>query len=97
MSNNRKNRSMTPQDKQLLDEMLRGVRAEIKANHELMMLQLGQILEQTKKTNGRVTKLELETGIGRWFERKPIRFTLLFILFLLLSVEGVRSLAMNFL
>jgi len=97
MSNNRKHRSMTPQDKQLLDEMLRGVRAEIKANHELMMLQLGQILEQTKKTNGRVTKLELETGIGRWFERKPIRFTLLFILFLLLSVEGVRSLAMNFL
>ena len=97
MSNNRKHSSMTPQDKQLLDEMLRGVRAEIKANHELMMLQLGQILEQTKKTNGRVTKLELETGIGRWFERKPIRFTLLFILFLLLSVEGVRSLAMNFL
>ena len=97
MSNRRKNNVMTPQDKQLIDEMMKGIRAEIRSNYELQRIQLNQILEQTKKTNGRVTKIELETGIGRWFERKPIRFTLLFIFFLALSVEGVRSLIQGFL
>jgi hypothetical protein len=82
---------MTPQDKQLIDEMIRGIRAEISSRDEVIMLHLTQILEQTKKTNGRVSKLELETGISRWFERKPIRFTLFVIFFLALSVEGIRS------
>lgn len=37
-------------------------------NHEKF---LRKILEQTKKTNWRVTKLEEETRIARWFTRNP--------------------------
>lgn len=65
---------MNKDDSCLIDEMFRGVRAEIKAKDDIIMLKLEQILEQTTKTNGRVTKLEEQTAIGRWFERNPRRF-----------------------
>lgn len=82
---------MTYSDKELIDEMVRGLRAEIRANNDIIMLQLGQIIDQTTKTNSRVTKLEDETGIGRWFERKPKRFFILLIIVAFFSMEGISS------
>lgn len=82
---------MTKDDKQLLDEMIKGVNARIDSTHEIVMLQLEQILEQTKKTNGRVTKLEQETTFWRWFERKPVRFVAAVIFIIILSIENIRE------
>lgn len=46
--------------KETIDEKFRGVYSRIDANNETTHILLKQILEQTQKTNGRVTKLESE-------------------------------------
>jgi len=79
---------MNKDDRCLIDEMLKGVRAEIKAKDDIIMMKLEQILAETRKTNGRVTALEEQTSIVRWFERNPKRFTLIAFFMLLLSAKG---------
>lgn len=76
-------------DRELVDLMLQGVRAEIKAKDEIIMLKLNQIINQTTKMSSRVTKIEEQTAIGRWFERSPARFAVVgIILFFLASIGG---------
>lgn len=54
---------MTNEDlKELFEEKFKRVYAEISSNAEIAQQMLNQILEQTKKTNGRVNKLEEETA-----------------------------------
>lgn len=96
MSNKRKYRGMTPQDDRLIEEIVKRIEDRISNNDESINRRLQQILEQTTKTNGRVSKIEQETAIGRWFERKPVRFILILIIFLMLSAEGMRSIIQSF-
>ena len=79
---------MNKDDRCLIDEMFKGVRAEIKAKDDIIMMKLEQILAETRKTNGRVTALEEQTSIVRWFERNPKRFALIAFFMLLLSAKG---------
>lgn len=83
--------SMTESERALIDEITRGLRAELRANNEYIMLQLNQILTQTKETAKRVDKIEAETGIGRWFERNPVRFLILILGMALIGIEGLTS------
>ena len=80
---------MNKSDRELIDEMFRGVRAEIKAKDDLIMLRLNQILNQGDSASTRIAALENQTSIIRWFERNPKRFMALgIILFFLASVGG---------
>lgn len=65
-------RIMTKEDRELIEEKFKGIKAEIKANHDMQMLKLESIYDQALKTNGRVTDIEKETRIVRLFEKKPI-------------------------
>ncbi len=67
-------------DKELIEEKFRGVYSRLDSNNEIMHVELKEISnllklthEQACKTNGRVTKLEKETGLIRWLTNKPIR------------------------
>lgn len=62
---------MSPVDKELIDEKLKNVRAEILANHTETKLLLEKILEQATRTNGRVTLLETETRFVRNLTKYP--------------------------
>lgn len=84
-------------DRELIDEMMKGIRAEIKAKDDIIMLRLGQILEQTTKTNGRVSNIEAETAIWRWFERHPARFIAVWVVIISLSAIGGIELALTIL
>ena len=86
---------MTPAERQLIDEQFKTLRAEWRADIESIMTELGHIKEQTKRTNGRVTKLEQETNVGRWFERKPQRFGLLVMFLIVLYHDSVREMLLN--
>ena len=79
---------MTKEERELINQQFATLRAEIRGENEVIMLMLAQIKVQTEKTNGRVSKLEEQTAIGRWFERNPKRFVAVFIMFLILSAKG---------
>lgn len=49
---------MTQDEKDLIEEKLRSLHIQINAEFETAHSKLNDIFEQTKKTNGRVTKLE---------------------------------------
>lgn len=88
--------SMTKEDKEIIDLKFKGLKAEIRTNHDmemqkieanhgLQMQKLENILNQAMNTNGRVTKVEKETRTVRFFARQPIMLILVIIgiLFLL--------------
>ena len=67
-------------DKELIDEKFRGVYSRLDSNNELMHVELKGISdllklthEQACRTNGRVTRLESETGLIRWLTNKTVR------------------------
>lgn len=78
---------MTKEERELINQQFATLRAEIRGENEVIMLMLAQIKVQTEKTNGRVTKLEEQTAIGRWFERNPKRFILLIVAVTVLSTK----------
>ena len=65
------NSYLSPIDKELIEEKFKNVRAEINSNHVETTLLLKQILEQAKRTNGRVTVLEEETRFMRNITKYP--------------------------
>ena len=75
---------MNPQDRELIDIKFTHISGVMQANHDAIMSELKHIKEQTDKTNGRVTALEKETKVSRFFERRPI--------FLILVVVGMIAL-----
>jgi hypothetical protein len=54
-----------------IEDLGTSIRGEIRANNELIQMQLQKILDQTVKTNGRVTKLEEETKVWRFAQQNP--------------------------
>jgi hypothetical protein len=66
------NEARSNEARELIDEKFKGVHARIDASHDIIMLELRAIKEQTMKTNGRVTCLENETKFTRMMERRPV-------------------------
>jgi hypothetical protein len=65
------NSNLSPIDKELIEEKFKNVRAEINSNHMETTMLLKQILDQAKRTNGRVTVLEEETRFARNITKYP--------------------------
>lgn len=82
---------MASDEMQLINEQFKTLRAEWRADISVIMRDITYIKDQTTRTNGRVTKLEAETGIGRWFERKPARFALIIMFFLAMYQDELRE------
>jgi hypothetical protein len=55
-----------------------------------------QILEQAKKTNGRVTKLE-KISIGMWIACHPVRFAMFCMVFMGVVISDIRHPLVSFL
>ncbi len=77
---------MQKAERELIDEKFKGVIAMIKTNndvfdlyHKELLVSQKKILDQTIITNGRVTNLEKQTKIIRFFEAHP-KITVLVIL-----------------
>ena len=73
---------MRKEDKEYMDMFAQGIRAEIRAGHELQDL----IYKEVKKTNGRVSCIEQGTTFIRWVERHPLASFLIGMAFLVLLV-----------
>ncbi|HLE06783.1 MAG TPA: hypothetical protein VI790_05485 [Candidatus Nanoarchaeia archaeon] len=68
---------MKPEERELIEEKFKGVYLHQESNFNLINEKLSHILEQTTKTNGRVTNLELETKTLRFFSKKPVYIILI--------------------
>jgi hypothetical protein len=77
---------MNAGDKELIEEKFKGVYLHQTANFDSISNKLEQILEQTKLTNGRVTKLEVQLRVVRFFSTNP-KITLLTFLGILFIVS----------
>lgn len=99
--------SLNENEKELIELKLTGIRGEMQANNEVMLLKLDQILEQTKKTNGRVNKhdeelekqhekmdsIERKIAVFDYFSKRPILLVLIGLgLVVLFNLEGFSSL-----
>ncbi len=90
---------MTQQDKDYLDLMCKGLRAEIKSIsdfHELKFCQviepkLDEIIEHQKESNGKLLTVDKETKFAQWVQSHPKLSTTFFIL----SICGI-VIAVNF-
>ena len=88
-----------------IKEKFSGIYARMAANNDIQNLQHSQILEkldlihsETKKTNGRVTKLEKEISIVRFFSSHPKLTIFIFVLLLsLLYNKPIYELIINIL
>ena len=58
---------------------------EVQKHHTV----LNEILEQTKKTNGRVTVLE-KKSIGVWIANHPFKFTVFVLVFVSIVISDLR-------
>lgn len=73
---------MTPTEHELLEQKIKGVYQKMDDNNTLILFKLERILEQTTRTNGRVTKIEDErdkekiekASLGYWLMGNPYRF-----------------------
>lgn len=67
---------MNPVDKELIEEKFKNVYLSIEKNHNETTILLEKILEQTLKTNGRVTEIEDHYVVKEDFlkERKETHF-----------------------
>ena len=59
---------MRKEDKEYMDLFATGIRAEIRAGHEIQNM----IFDEVKKTNGRVSCVEKETTFVRGVNRHPL-------------------------
>lgn len=57
---------------------------------------LHQILEQTMRTNGRVTKLEA-TSVGMWISNNPFKFAMCVLVFISVVISDIRHPLIDFL
>ncbi|HAN19617.1 MAG: hypothetical protein A2X13_14745 [Bacteroidetes bacterium GWC2_33_15] len=76
---------MKQEERELIEEKFRGVYLHQENNFNLINEKLSHILEQTTKTNGRVTVLECETKSVRFFSKKPLFFVLILLGLMLLA------------
>ena len=76
---------MQKAERELIEEKFKGVYLHQQANFDLIGEKLEQIHQQTLLTNGRVTKLESQTKVIRFFEQKPFFFILIVLGFLFLA------------
>lgn len=67
---------MQKEEKELIEEKFKGVYLHQQSNFDFINEKLEQIYKQTQMTNGRVTTLECQTKIVRFFESKPIMLLL---------------------
>ena len=63
---------MQKAERELIEEKFKGVHALLQANFDVVNSELAHIKEQTTKTNGRLTCVEAETRVVRFFSKKPI-------------------------
>lgn len=81
---------MTKPERELIEAKISGIYAKIDSNHKIVSMQLDRILEQTTKTNGRVSELEDQTQFVRFFEKRPFLLGLLTVGFLIyLGITGL--------
>ena len=72
---------------------IRGLIAQSEANAYIMMQKLEMILEQTKRTNGRVSQLESDTDFIRLMKKYKWMFGLLLIgLYVLIKMVDLEQL-----
>ena len=62
---------MRKDDKDYLDEVARGIRAEIKASSDMLNYCLQDIIKRQDVTNNRIYKIEASTRIARWVQAHP--------------------------
>ena len=63
---------MQKAERELIEEKFKGVYLHQQSNFDLMSEKLDQIHKQTLLTNGRVSKVECETKVVRFFESNKI-------------------------
>jgi hypothetical protein len=76
--------AMTPMEHELLEQKFKGVYQKMDDNNTLILFKLERILEQTTRTNGRVSKIEEErdkekierASLGYWLMSNPYRFVI---------------------
>lgn len=98
-----KNEEVLSQIKELIELQNKGLKAEIKANHDMTNLQLSEIIKRQDRTNGHVADnakniqlINRQTRFVRWCnENPPLAIILLLILFFgvvfLVEVIGLES------
>ena len=99
-----RNEDLYSQIKDLIEAQNKGLKAEIKANHDMTGIQLTEIIKRQDKTNGHVTDnaknihlLNRQTRFVRWCNNNPpLAILLLLILFFgvvfLVEMIGIESL-----
>lgn len=75
---------MNIQDRELIEMKFTYISGVMQANHDAVMNELGHIKKEEEKTIGRINKIEKETSVMRFFQRRPI--------ILLLMVVGIIAL-----
>lgn len=84
---------MQKAERELIEEKFKGIYALIQSNFDVVNTELRHIKEQTTKTNGRVTCLEGETKVVRFFYKKPIFLALVLLgIFFLASYFDIKEL-----
>jgi len=62
---------MTKAERELIELKFKGLYEHNETNYSLLHQKLGQIHDETKSTNGRVTSLEKDLNIVRFFSKYP--------------------------
>jgi hypothetical protein len=84
---------MTKQEKEFINVKIDVLNERIESGNNIILLELDLIKQQTIKTNGRVTCLEEETKVVRFFSKRPVLAFLIFIgIILLIGVIGLPEL-----
>ena len=58
--------------KELFEAKLMGIKAEIRAGYDITNLQLKQVIQHQKETNGKLKIVHKETSFSRWCYRNAV-------------------------
>ena len=67
---------------------LKGIRQYVDAGSEAINLRLDTIKDLDEKRNGKIEKLEKETGVMRWMHRNPIPSAIAVLIIIMIGAFG---------
>jgi len=86
---------MRREDKEYLDEVAKGIRAEIKASADMINIQLQGIIVRQDKANGTMERVDKETRFAQFVQKRPVISCMVFFVCVTIAVVFVDTFSLG--